>query len=60
MPEIDLNGSAAPAVAFAPPPAFVDGWPSGPHAILLELAALALFWFVLKHLFGSLSRRRHA
>ena len=60
MPESNLNGSPAPAVAFAPLPAFVDGWPSGPHAIVLERTALALFWLVLKNLFGSLSPSRRA
>ncbi len=60
MPEIDLKGSPAPGVAFAPSSVFVDGWPSGPHAILLELAAVALLWFVLKTLFNSLNRLRGA
>ena len=60
MPEIDLKGSPTPGVAFASPPVFLDGWPSGPHAILLELAAATWLWFLLKTLFGSLNRPRGA
>ena len=55
-----LNGSPAPCVAFAASPALSDGWPSGPHAILIEIACAALLWLVLKCLFDSLTSRRGA
>jgi len=58
--ENDLKGSSASRVAFAASPAFSDGWPGGPQAILLEIAAAAPLWFVLKTLFDSLSRPRGA
>ena len=60
MTKNDLNGSPASRVAFAPSVPLSDGWPGGPHAILIEIAAVALIWFVLKNLFDSLSRPRGA
>ena len=52
-----LNGSPAPCVAFAASAALSDGWPSGPQAILIEIAGAILLWLVLQCLFGSFTRR---
>ncbi len=60
MTKIHPNGSPAPSVAFAPSPAFSDGWPGGPQAILFEIAGALLLWFVLKRLFNALNRPRRA
>ncbi len=55
-----LNGSPASGVAFTASPTLSDGWPSGPQAILIEIACAVLLWLVLKILFDSFNRRRGA